>query len=404
MRDGLTLAKAAEDLAARLAPFLSGLARPTAEAEGLPAWIYDEPNVFELERKLIFERVWIGIGYESDVPKPGDVTSVEYAGWKLILAHGDDGRIRCFHNVCRHRGMPIVDGLASDRKTISCPWHMWTYDLTGRLVGTPHVGGMGVHSCPGLERDKLGLTEVRSDAWMGVVFVNIDGKAPPLAEYLKPSMERVAAFDLSLLVEADLRYEHTFGGNWKLAVEGGVEDYHIPWVHRQLGPSGDFRGESEGDRWVAVTCRRSMDEAQRRFIDPTAGTPMPIFPHLPKTGMAEASIILATLPATWIAAVTDHVVMTLYIPETAECTRVRRRFHFIGDAATDEVHSATRKRVLESWALVTEQDGPIVAETQKLLGQRGDLGFRPRFSPYWETAVHAFQRIIASKLAGVVQP
>jgi choline monooxygenase len=235
---------------------------------------------------------------------------------------------------------------------------------------------------------------------MGIVFINIDGHAPPLAEYLQPTRERVAAFDLTLLRESDLSYEHYFEGNWKLALEGGVEDYHIPWVHRQLGPSGDFRGESSGDRWVAVTCRRTMNVARGRFLDPNAGRPLPMFPHLPESGLAEASIILATLPATWIAAVTDHVVMTLYIPETPTRTRVRRRFHFIGDAATDEAHATTRKRVFDSWVLITQQDAPLVAETQKLLQQRDDMGIRPRFSPYWETAVHKFQRIIAAKLTG----
>jgi len=107
-----------------------------------------------------------------------------------------------------------------------------------------------------------------------------------------------------------------------------------------------------------------------------------MFPHLPESGVAETSIILATLPATWIAAVTDHVVMTLYIPETPTRTRVRRRFHFIADAATDEAHAATRKRVLDSWVLITQQDAPIVAQTQKLLEQRDAMGIRPRFSPY----------------------
>ena len=391
---------AATAVGMRLKPYLAELSRTTSEALGLPAWVYHDPSVFALEREQIFKRVWIGIGFESEVPRAGDVTAAEYAGWRFIMARGEDGRIRCFHNICRHRGMPVLDGPASGRKTISCPWHMWTYDLEGRLVRTPHLGGTDVHTCAGFDQDNLGLMPVRADAWMGVVFINIDGCAPPLAEYLRPTRDRVAAFDLKLLCESDLSYEHYFEGNWKLALEGGVEDYHIPWVHRQLGPSGDFRGESSGDRWVAVTCRRTMNVARGRFLDPNAGRPLPMFPHLPESGLAEASIILATLPATWIAAVTDHVVMTLYIPQTPTRTRVRRRFHFIGDAATDEAHDTTRKRVLDSWVLITQQDAPIVAETQKLLEQRDDMGIRPRFSPYWETAVHKFQRIIAAKLTG----
>jgi choline monooxygenase len=388
------------DIARRLRAALPELMRPTAEAKGLPAWIYTDPDFFALERKRIFAGAWLGIAYESDVPNPGDAMAAEYAGWRFIVVRDEDRKIRCFYNVCRHRGMTLLDPAARTQgRTVACPWHRWTYDLEGRLVATPNIAGTGEHDCAGFERGALGLMAVRTDAWLGVVFVNIDGAAPPLADYLRPTAERLAAFDLSLTRESDEALETAFAGNWKLAIEGGVEDYHIPFVHKQLGPSGDFRGEFAGDRWVGVTCRRSMEVAKRRY-DETGGASLPLFPHFPATGDFEASIILSTLPATLVAAVTDHAVVSLFIPESPGCTKVRRRFRFLGEAASDPGYAAARRRVRDVWAVVTEQDAPLIKAMQEQAALKDELGFRPRYSPYWEPAVHHFQKVIASKITG----
>ena len=394
----------AADVAQRLRPYLHDLKKPTAEASGLPAWIYTDPAFFAQERKRIFAHAWIGIAYESDVPNPGDVVAAEYAGWRFLVARGEDGKVRCFYNLCRHRGMALLNpGARAQGRTIACPWHRWTYDLEGRLMATPNIGGTNTHECAGFDRETLGLQPVRTDTWLGVVFVNVDGAAPPLKEYLKPTIDRLAAFDLSLTRESDEAMETAFAGNWKLGIEGGVEDYHIPWVHRQLGPSGDLSGEFSGDRWVGVTCRRSMEMAKRRYdeSDGAAATAvLPMFPHLPETGMSEASIILSTLPATLVAAVGDHVVVSLFIPETPGRTKVRRRFRFIGEAATDAARASARRKVRDAWTVVTEQDGPIIAAMQEQAALKDEIGFRPRYSPHWEPAVHHFQKVIAAKITG----
>jgi len=387
-------------VADRLEPYLADLDRPVGEAVGLPSWIYFDPAVFEAERKTIFSKVWIGIAYESDVAEPGDVATADYAGWRFIVTRAEDGEVRVFYNLCRHRGMAVLDGPRHQQRTLSCPWHMWSYDLKGRLIGTPNIGGTGVHTTPGIERGELGLVPVRTGRWMGVIFVNIDGKAPPLAEYLKPTTDRLRAFDLSLARESDERFETRFAGNWKLAIEGGVEDYHIPFVHKQLGPSGDFTGEG-CDTYVGIACRRSMDIAAVRYAAtdaPKEGAPLPLFPHFAGGGSAEASVILSTLPATLVAAVTDHVVVSIFIPESPERTRVRRRFRFVGDAATDAAHAAARRRMRDAWAVVTDQDGPIIERMQLQAPLRDEVGTRPRFSPYWEPAVHHFQKVIAARL------
>ena len=113
--------------------------------------------------------------------------------------------------------LSTVPPLAARRSRVC---DMWTYDLEGHLVRTPHRGGSNVHTCAGFDQDNLGLMRVCADASMGVVRINIDDHATPLAEYLRPTRDGVAAFDLPLLRKSHLSYEHDFEGDWKLALEG----------------------------------------------------------------------------------------------------------------------------------------------------------------------------------------
>ena len=81
---------------------------------------------------------------------------------------------------------------SSGRPTLTCPYHAWTYDLDGRLVRTPHIGGQDIDDCPELDKETLGLKPVRLDCWAGLLFVNLTGDAPALADWLRPLTERWA--------------------------------------------------------------------------------------------------------------------------------------------------------------------------------------------------------------------
>jgi hypothetical protein len=149
-------------------------------------------------------------------------------------------------------------------------------------------------------------------------------------------------------------------------------------------------------------CRRDVEMGKRRFVDPAAGDvePLPLFPHVPESGELEASLILLLFPNLLIAAVLDHVTVSIIVPERVDRTRFRRRFRLVGKAASDPAYAASRQRLLESWTRVTNQDGPIWAAVQSNMGARGEAGFRPCFSAYWEAAVHDFQRMVARQMLG----
>ena len=103
-------------------------------------------------------------------------------GTALLLVRTADGNIRCFHNVCRHRGVRLLEKPARGMRAVRCPYHGWAYDLDGRLRATPHIGGVGHHQAPGFRKSDRGLIPVRTGVWLDMVFVDLHGGAPDLAE------------------------------------------------------------------------------------------------------------------------------------------------------------------------------------------------------------------------------
>ena len=124
--------------------------------------------------------MWTCVGREEDVPEPGNSLPLDVVDESLILARGDDGRLRAFYNACRHRGTRLIesDEVCVGRR-IQCPYHAWTYDLQGRLVAAPHM-----EEGPRFSKADWPLKAVPMETWDGHVFVNLSGEAGPLADQL----------------------------------------------------------------------------------------------------------------------------------------------------------------------------------------------------------------------------
>ena len=123
---------------------LSALDRPPGEALGLPGRVYGS-EFFALEQRQLFPRTWCAAGFASDIPEPGDAWPAVLAGWPLLLVRDENREVRAFHNVCRHRANRVVDAPCRKLKSLTCPWHGWTYAFDGSLVGTPRLGGERAH-------------------------------------------------------------------------------------------------------------------------------------------------------------------------------------------------------------------------------------------------------------------
>ena len=214
---------------------LDAVRRPITKANGLSNAHYTDPATHELERDKVLFASWSGLATASDVPEPGDALPIEFLGVPLLLLRGKDGEVRVFQNICRHRGMILVSEPRKIEGAIRCPYHSWCYNHEGGLVSTPHVGGPGTNIDPAINRDTLGLVEVRSHVWRDIVFINVNGNAPAFEEAMAPALARWAEFEQPLYHGGDdSRFDLTVNCNWKLAVENYCESYHLPWIHPGL--------------------------------------------------------------------------------------------------------------------------------------------------------------------------
>ena len=158
---------------------LNDVRQPIPSARGLPNAHYVDPELYTAERDALVFKEWAGLGVTADVPEPGDAIPVDFMGLPLLLIRDMSGAVRVFQNVCRHRGMILVDAPRRIEGAIRCPYHSWCYRSDGKLVSTPHVGGPGQNMADGIDRDALGLIEVRSHIWMDVVWINVSATTPP---------------------------------------------------------------------------------------------------------------------------------------------------------------------------------------------------------------------------------
>ncbi len=196
--------------------------------------LYRDPDVFQRELAAIWNRVWVYIGHESEVPQPGDFVRRQVGLQPALMIRGQDGRVRVFYNRCRHRGNLLCNREHGSAAELRCPYHGWTYANSGELLAPSFEEGYDNQ----LRREDFGLTPLpRQDSYRGLVFASSTATGASLAAHLGQVTEFIDLFmDLSPTGGIEL---HTgvqklrYHGNWKLLPENSLEgDYHGPFIHR----------------------------------------------------------------------------------------------------------------------------------------------------------------------------
>ena len=194
----------------------------------VPTHYYWDPDIYQFEQDFIYGRSWQYIAPKVKLSRPGDCVVGQAGHTPIVITCGEDGRIRGFVNVCRHRGHPVV-GEDDSCRALVCPYHCWTYHLDGTLKRAP-----GTQNEPEFQPEDLSLIRVSVDVWGPAVFVNPDPDAMPFREE-HPRFEEVAShreFDLN--PEAypfHRRIVYDAEANWKLWYDNIVECYHCPRIH-----------------------------------------------------------------------------------------------------------------------------------------------------------------------------
>jgi choline monooxygenase len=198
---------------------------------------YTDPALLEAEQRLIFERTWQLAGHVSALPQPGSYITADAGDQPVLVVRDEDGGLRAYRNVCRHRGSRLLSGSGQCKAAIRCRYHGWTYKLDGTLIGVPEGLGFGDK----LDKPRLGLLPARVEELCGLVFVNLDRDATPLAELVGEELpRRLARYRIETL-EPFAPSGGTQPANWKAVADNYLEGYHIPIAHPGLMRMLDYK-------------------------------------------------------------------------------------------------------------------------------------------------------------------
>jgi phenylpropionate dioxygenase-like ring-hydroxylating dioxygenase large terminal subunit len=213
------------------------------ESDRIHSRLYDDPEIFDREIEMIWNKVWVYVGHESEVKKPGDYVRRNIGTQPVIMMRGQDGKIRVFHNRCRHRGNLICHHNQGNTGVLRCPYHGWTYSTEGALIAPTFDEAYE----EGLQSADFGLSELpRVDAYRGLVFASLSDSGVSLEEHLgaaKPFLDLV--MDRSPVGEIELSAGITktrYRGNWKMLPENSLEGgYHGFFIHKFAFDLADSR-------------------------------------------------------------------------------------------------------------------------------------------------------------------
>jgi phenylpropionate dioxygenase-like ring-hydroxylating dioxygenase large terminal subunit len=197
---------------------------------------YWSREFMQLEWERLWPRVWLLAGVTSDVPEEGDYTVFEIGPEQIVVVRQADGGIKAFYNVCPHRGNRVCLNERGSVPRFTCAFHGWQFGCDGRLERITDQETFH----PKLIAHRPGLTEVRCDSIGGLVFVNLDGQAPPLRQWIGLPPGYIENYEIDRMhVVRHVRSE--WRANWKTGVDAFYETYHLPHIHPQTqGVMEDF--------------------------------------------------------------------------------------------------------------------------------------------------------------------
>lgn len=401
-----------------LPPELAALLTTRRDGHGLPRDFYQTQALHVAEMRRIWEGGWLFAGFGVELPNPGDYITFAVDATPVLLLRGDDGAVRAFHNVCRHRGTQLCRADKGHVRSVVCPYHAWSYSRSGEL-----------RSCSGMEegtdKSQLGLKPIHIADIAGMLYVSLAERAPDV-EGLKRDFSAAAApqgFDRSRIAHV---VDYEVEANWKLVWENNRECLHcIPCHPQYVKANFDVVDETT----MAPAMRQRIDSASERiapkwrkvsesvlhshgglstFPDPERGrwfsssrTPLEegfvtesmdgsrVAPLMGDYDTEDVGVLrMRSLPNFWLHASCDHAVAARMLPAGPRKTIMRG--YWLVDAKAKEGEDYQLERLLPFWNLTNEQDWNICKWQQKGVDS---IGYVPGpLSTRFEYNVDAFIR------------
>jgi len=357
-------------------------------ADHRPGWsleqrFYTDPEIYALETEHIVMHNWIMAGHESQFPNAGDFRVVSVANESAIIVRGDDGELRAFANVCRHRGSLVCLEHKGNTRKFECPYHGWMYGTDGSLLAARSMS-------QDFDKSGFALRPVSLDTVHGLVFVCFCDEPPALDAAKRELAEPMAMFGFDTLKVAAQK-SYPIPANWKLSVENYQECYHCANAHPEyarmhtlmLDPRQRDRLQDNmrermsacGLRDIVIDCldhkappgqvgyyygRTAMFEGY--LTGSRDGKPVaPLLGEL--TGYDGGASDLGVGPLSYLLAYSDHVVAYVFTPVDLDNSRCEIIWMVRGDA--EEGRHYRRDELTWLWDVTTEADKTIIVNNAK---------------------------------------
>jgi Rieske 2Fe-2S family protein len=338
--------------------------------KSLPSYYYTAPEVFQRERDLIFAQEWLCAGREEELPSPGNSTVLEVAGESILVVRTNKGELRAHYNVCRHRGARLcsasqnsewnvnIVGGVTPPGSIRCPYHQWTYNLEGELIGAPFL-----KEAEGFCKEDFSLYPVGADTWGGFFFLNLNSQSVPaerrrVRSQLGPAVERIRRYPLAAL-RTGRSITYDVAANWKLILENYNECYHCGGLHPELCEIvPDFRKAGGSN----LTWEDGIPHRDGAYTFTRTGTTN----RAPFPGLNEEEKLRhkgeLCFPNLMLSLACDHVAAFLLWPLAPNRTRIVCSFLFHPDEIAKP--SFDPADAVDFWDLVNRQDWAICERVQ----------------------------------------
>jgi choline monooxygenase len=371
---------------------LEGLAAvataPFSKADTIPATLYHSEEIYALEMQRIFAKEWVCPGLAADIPNVGDFITFTIVDQPIFVMRGKDGVIRSFSNVCLHRMMPLLEGAGSCTGKIVCPYHAWTYNTEGNVIGAGHMGGRD----PLFDKKQFTLPQLRTEIWQGWIYVTMNHDAPTVSSLLSGLLPVVERYRMQGYIPV-VQQDHVWNTNWKLLNENFMEGYHLPVAHKATVGAWFPVGDTEFPEEVFenFTYQTFVKDENAKY-----GRAHPSNTHM-EGKWRHTSILPTIFPSHMYVLAPDHLWYLSLRP--LGVGQVQLRF---GVALAPEVHAAlgdTRQQwvteLVDFFDRVNEEDRVVVEGIFK--GAQAPLASRGPLS-WLEREIHDFAGYLNRKL------
>lgn len=362
------------DLAHKLAQFDGSL--PLEAASTIPNSWYTDPEIAQRERETVFGANWLCVGRTRQVEGAGRYLTADVAGEPILVVRGEDGVLRAFANICRHRAARVLTEPEGCATRLRCPYHGWTYGLDGSLKGVPEFDGVA-----NFAREANGLPPLAVETWGPFVFVHPGEPRQSLADFLSPLGDVLAPFDLTRLVYYGTK-SYDLECNWKVYCDNYLDGgYHVHSIHPGLAPVLDYKN-------YKTELHRNFSVQSAPLKAPEAGEDASA--AAVRTGASAAYVWV--YPNFMLNAYAGVMDTNLALPLGPDRCRVVFDFYFAEGAMTPERFGES----VQVADQIQAEDVGICEDVQRGLKSRRFVA--GRFSVRREAGVYHFHRLLAKQL------